>query len=264
MTNIHSGSTLKKPIAEWFSDAGYKVKFEVRVPKRIADVVVYKKQIIAIEIKESLAEIVTGISQCMEYSKAVEKVYLAFPEYLLEDFKSKYDYKNMPFGLLVVDEHENVKMVKESPEMNPDKKTKEDVIRIFRKTKVTKMEHVSERFEIENRELLKSPEIRRMLKKITVECVWMHILGLLMVKPRHAYTLREEIKKEFGFNIGRITAYKVLYNLKRRGYVRVVQRKMKSQRGPKRKYYEITENGKELLMNAGRVMHEFTCHFTGM
>ncbi|MCK4715129.1 MAG: PadR family transcriptional regulator, partial [Candidatus Aenigmarchaeota archaeon] len=100
--------------------------------------------------------------------------------------------------------------------------------------------------------------------KITVECVWMHILGLLMVKPRYGYSLREEIKKEFGFNIGRITAYKVLYNLKRRGYVRVVQRKRKSQRGPERKYYEITENGKELLMGAGQVMNEFTCHFTGM
>lgn len=264
MTNIHSGSTLKKPIAEWFEDIGYKIKFEVRVPKRIADLVAFKKrEIIVVEIKESLAEIEVGISQCMEYSKGADRVYLAFPEYLLEDVKTKYDYKNIPFGLIVVDVEENVKIVKESHEMKPDREIKEDVIRIFKKTRETKMEHVSERFDIEDKELLKTPEIRRMLRKITVECVWIYILGLLLVKPRHAYALREDIKKEFGFTVGRITSYKVIYDLKRHGYVREVKIKKKSLRGPERKYYEITERGSELLLNAGELINKFTRHFTG-
>lgn len=265
MTNPESASTLKKPIAEWFENDGYEVKLEVRVPERIADVTAYKKDIafVAIEIKESFEEIKIGISQCIEYSRGADKVYLAFPEYLLDDFNSRYDYKNISFGLIVVDDKGNVKLIKESNQMNPKNNIKEKSLKNFRESRLRTIESVHERFNVNKRDL-EVPEIRRMTKKLTVECLWMYILGLLMVKPMHAYALKDEIKKEFGFTVGRITSYKVLYKLKRRGYVKEIKKKKTSGRGPERKYYAITEKGKNLLSRACDIMFDLTSPLTAI
>lgn len=82
--------------------------------------------------------------------------------------------------------------------------------------------------------------MKRILKCSTVDCLWPYILRILKDKPSHAYVLREEIQRRFGFRVGRITSYKVLYSLTRKGCVR------KKQEGRKI-VYTITPKGEELL-----------------
>ena len=82
--------------------------------------------------------------------------------------------------------------------------------------------------------------MKRITKSNTTDCLWPYILRILKDRPSHGYVLRKEIEKRFGFTVGRITAYKVLYSLKRKGYVR------KKQEGRKQ-VYTITKKGEDLL-----------------
>lgn len=87
----------------------------------------------------------------------------------------------------------------------------------------------------------------KLLKRLedlnTKDCLWMYILRILSDKPMHAYTLRGEVTKRFGFRPGTVTAYRVLYSLTSGGFVtkRVVGR---------RKVYNITEKGRDELQEA--------------
>ncbi len=89
----------------------------------------------------------------------------------------------------------------------------------------------------------------RLEKKITRENLWIYILSLLKEKPRYGYELRGAIRKRFGFLPGNVTAYRVLYSLKRHGFVRVVESPKE-----KRKYYEITEQGRREMKRAKEVI----------
>ena len=77
----------------------------------------------------------------------------------------------------------------------------------------------------------------------TNECLWIYVLRILADKPTHAYALRKEIDKRFGFRPGTMTAYKVLYLLMKSGHVQ------KKEEGRKR-IYSITERGKKDLKEA--------------
>lgn len=77
----------------------------------------------------------------------------------------------------------------------------------------------------------------------TKECLWVYILRILKDRPMHAYLIRSEIEKRFGFMPGTMTAYKVLYLLSRSGLVD------KTKEG-RRKVYKITSKGKLELANA--------------
>lgn len=77
----------------------------------------------------------------------------------------------------------------------------------------------------------------------TKECLWVYILRILSDRPTHAYLIRKEIFRKYGFMPGTMTAYKVLYQLGRKGLVH------KSAEGRK-KIYTITEEGRKELKKA--------------
>ncbi len=74
----------------------------------------------------------------------------------------------------------------------------------------------------------------------TIECLYPYILKILSEKPAHAYVLREGIQKRFGFKVGPVTCYKVLYLLKKEGLVERTQK-------DRIKIYKLTDKGKKEL-----------------
>ena len=86
--------------------------------------------------------------------------------------------------------------------------------------------------------------MRRLKRKTTVEMMWPYILKLLSEKPLYVYELRQQLEKRFGWKPPLVTAYTVLYRMQRGGYVTT---EWHEQRGKlARKYYKITDKGKEL------------------
>jgi PadR family transcriptional regulator PadR len=85
--------------------------------------------------------------------------------------------------------------------------------------------------------------LKRLEKLNTKDCLWMYVLGILKKKPMHAYVIRKEIEKRFGFRPGTVTAYRVLYKLRGSGLVR----KTKDNR---RVVYSITAKGRQDLKKA--------------
>lgn len=55
--------------------------------------------------------------------------------------------------------------------------------------------------------------LKRLEKLNTKDCLWIYILGILKNDPMHAYVIRKEIEKKYGFRPGNVTAYRVLYRL---------------------------------------------------
>ncbi len=92
---------------------------------------------------------------------------------------------------------------------------------------------------------------RRLEQKLTKENLWLYILSLLEDRDMYGYELREEIEKKFGFKPGNVTAYRVLYSLRRQALVKKVE---KSAEGRERKYYKITKKGSDELKEGKRVL----------
>jgi PadR family transcriptional regulator PadR len=97
-----------------------------------------------------------------------------------------------------------------------------------------------------------APSIR-LREKLTIDNLWLYILSLLKGKDMYGYELREEIVKKFNFLPGNVTAYRVLYALKRRG---MVETTLKDVEGRERKYYTITKSGKAELETGKTVLKE--------
>ncbi len=89
--------------------------------------------------------------------------------------------------------------------------------------------------------------VQRIITKTTVECLWPYILALMKKDPIYAYELRDRISKEFGFQVGNVTAYMVLYKLESSGLVLSEWRNVENRQ---RKYYAITDNGRNALDDA--------------
>jgi DNA-binding PadR family transcriptional regulator len=83
----------------------------------------------------------------------------------------------------------------------------------------------------------------RMKRKVLTENLWYFILKLISRKPLYGREIRAIIKKEFGFVVGSITAYKVLYSMEAGAYV-------KREKSAYRSRYSITAKGKAELKNA--------------
>ena len=66
----------------------------------------------------------------------------------------------------------------------------------------------------------------------------------------YAYEIGKEISSRFGFSTATVTVYVVLYKLQRENLIRIDQETLFQGR-PARKYYTITDLGKEEL-NKGR------------
>lgn len=77
--------------------------------------------------------------------------------------------------------------------------------------------------------------------------LWRYILKLLNKKSYYGFEIRSEIKKKFGFWVGNVTSYKVLYLLEKGGYVRSVKRGREI-------YYKITGKGRAELRAGERFL----------
>lgn len=91
--------------------------------------------------------------------------------------------------------------------------------------------------------MLTDKPMRRLTYLNTTECLWPYILKIISEKPSHAYTLRREIQKKFGFLPGQVTSYTTLYSLFRQGLV-------EKERKDRIVVYKITKKGKQELKKA--------------
>jgi PadR family transcriptional regulator PadR len=91
----------------------------------------------------------------------------------------------------------------------------------------------------------------RLEKSVTKDNLWIYILALLRKREMYPYEIRKEIKKNFGFSPGNVTAYIVLKRLQAGGYVRVFRKSR--DKGPEKTYYGITSKGESELSAAKRI-----------
>jgi len=85
--------------------------------------------------------------------------------------------------------------------------------------------------------------LKRLTKLNTKDCLWIYILRILASKPMHAYAIRSEIERRYGFSPGFMTAYKVLYLLKASGLVSI-------SKVDRRQVYRMTKQGLRELKKA--------------
>ncbi len=90
---------------------------------------------------------------------------------------------------------------------------------------------------------------RRLVRKLTIENLWLYVLSLLKKEPLYGYEIREKIRKHFGFKPGRVTCYIVLYKLESEGLI-TTKKTTESSGGPQRKYYVLTAKGEKALEKA--------------
>lgn len=109
------------------------------------------------------------------------------------------------------------------------------------------MSHSEDNAEFED--VKDSKAFQRLKKKVTIDLLWIWVLKLLKESPKYAYELKNEMSKKFGFAPATVTNYKVLYLLEREGIVRKAEMRSGTERID-RKYYEITEIGDKLLVEA--------------
>ncbi len=102
--------------------------------------------------------------------------------------------------------------------------------------------------------------LKKLKRKLTVEFLWFYILLLLKKRPMYAYEIKDKIKEEFGFESALITPYVTLYELRKEGYVEI---KWKVINGRRRKYYQITEKGIQLLENTKSFLRDWVLNLLG-
>jgi DNA-binding PadR family transcriptional regulator len=93
--------------------------------------------------------------------------------------------------------------------------------------------------------------VDRLKRKIEKENLWLFILSTLKENRKYGNELRQLIKKNFGFLVGLMTSYKVLYLLETGGYV-------KSKKEGKTIYYEITKKGIKELKEGKKFLGDYS------
>ncbi|NHI83701.1 MAG: PadR family transcriptional regulator [Candidatus Thorarchaeota archaeon] len=91
----------------------------------------------------------------------------------------------------------------------------------------------------------------RLHNKLTKEMLWMYILRLLQERPHYGYEIKELVTERFGFSPATVSGYAILYRLTKDGLI-AGQRKDDSPR----KYYEITEEGRDAMKSAKEFLSE--------
>ena len=89
--------------------------------------------------------------------------------------------------------------------------------------------------------------ILRARTKTTVEVLWPYILALCKDEAVYAYEIRQMIADRFKFEVGKVTAYMVLYKMESQGLVSAEWRQVENRQ---RKYYSITKVGRRSLEDA--------------
>ena len=90
--------------------------------------------------------------------------------------------------------------------------------------------------------MVKEP-IERLKEKVLKENLWIFLFKLLKEEDNYAYALRKEVRSNFGYWIGEVTGYRVLYLLEKDRYV-------ESYLKGRRRYYKLTKKGMEQLSKA--------------
>lgn len=93
--------------------------------------------------------------------------------------------------------------------------------------------------------------IERLKRKIEKENLWIFVLSILQKGKKTGTELKNLIQKRFGFISGNVTAYKVLYLLKKGKYV---ERK----RSGKFVFYKILPKGRSELRKAKRILKSYS------
>ncbi len=88
---------------------------------------------------------------------------------------------------------------------------------------------------------------KRLLRKLTVENLWMYIIAALKDSPSHAYGVRVALREKFGINVPSVTVYTVLYRMVREGLLAVEE-------VGSTKVYEPTEKGLKALEGAKKLL----------
>jgi DNA-binding PadR family transcriptional regulator len=95
--------------------------------------------------------------------------------------------------------------------------------------------------------------MRRLISRTTKENLWLYVLTLLEERDYFAYELQGAIKDRYGVEIASVTAYVLLYKLQRDGLVELSEERKEGRR-PTRKYYRITDNGRQTLDQARKYL----------
>lgn len=102
--------------------------------------------------------------------------------------------------------------------------------------------------------------IERLRSKTSVEVLWPYILALCEKEPVYAYEIRQMIHERFGFGVGQVTAYMVLYKMESQG---LVSTKWIEVAARQRKYYFITSEGEKSLRRAREVFESVAKSLSG-
>ncbi|MCX8166634.1 MAG: PadR family transcriptional regulator [Candidatus Micrarchaeota archaeon] len=100
---------------------------------------------------------------------------------------------------------------------------------------------------MEKKKHLYNKPLNRLINHLTQGNLWLYVLALAQKKEIYIYKLDEEIEKKFRFKPSKIMLYLVVYRLESFNM-------LKSHYSERRKYYQITEYGKETLNNAIKEM----------
>lgn len=91
--------------------------------------------------------------------------------------------------------------------------------------------------------------MKRLISRTTRDNLWLYVLTLLKERDYFAYELRGAVRERFGVEMASVTAYVLLYKLRRDGLVQLSEERREGKR-PTRKYYKITELGLQTLVEA--------------
>ncbi|MFP3220574.1 MAG: helix-turn-helix transcriptional regulator [Candidatus Marsarchaeota archaeon] len=98
----------------------------------------------------------------------------------------------------------------------------------------------------------------RLKRYLTLENLWIYIIRLLMGCPKgemYAYEIKKALASEFGIRPATVTVYSVLYRMEKEGLIKSHSAGSGLGRLSKR-YYGVTDKGKEELANAIKFLNE--------
>ncbi|MDF1538075.1 MAG: helix-turn-helix transcriptional regulator [Candidatus Thorarchaeota archaeon] len=93
--------------------------------------------------------------------------------------------------------------------------------------------------------------MNRLINKLTKEMLWIYLLRLLQERPHYGYELKRLVTERFGFSPATVSGYAIIYRLMKDGLID----EQTSSDSP-RKYYGITEKGREAMKGAKTFLTE--------
>jgi PadR family transcriptional regulator PadR len=96
--------------------------------------------------------------------------------------------------------------------------------------------------------------VNRLADKLTKANLWMYIIRLLEDEPLYGYEIKSKIQNKFGFQPAIVSGYVILYKMKKDGLVQEEWKTSNEEGKPNRKYYNLTETGKEAMAQARKYM----------